>query len=172
MFSETIQTSRLKPSETALGILGFLGLTILLVWGVSKVIAATGWRTLEGLPVIVLGVLAYGLYQYYAVSYRYTLTEEALILEQVVRGLPRLHFSVPLSGVRRLEANGTPESGVPVERLMPRRRPSTVFLLADHAEGRKRQFRFQPSDALAARLAQAVQAARDRASTAEDCEHT
>jgi len=168
MFSETIQAPRLKPLEIFLGLVGLLCLTALLTWGVSKTIVLTGWGALEGLPVVFLGTLAYVLYQRYAVSYRYTLMEDNLILEQVVGNLPRLQFSVQLSAVRRMEEGGTPEPGTPVERLMPRGRPARVFLLSDVADGRKRQFRFQPSDALVACLTRELKAVRDNASAPND----
>lgn len=161
MFSEIIQTPRPKPLEIFFGLLGLLCLTAMLTWGVSKVIALTGWGALDGLPVVILGVLAYVLYRRYAVSYRYTLMEDNLILEQMVGKLPKLQFSVQLSAVRRLEANGRPESGIPVERLMPHGNPVNVFLLVDDTDGHKRQFRFQPSRALVSCLTRELKAVRD-----------
>ncbi|HML48467.1 MAG TPA: hypothetical protein PKE04_17115 [Clostridia bacterium] len=161
MFSETIQTPRPKPAQIFLGLVGLLCLTAILTWSISKVIALTGWGALDSLPVVILGVLAYVLYQRYSISYRYTLMEDNLILEQMVGKLPKMQFSVRLSAVRRLEANGKPEPGIPVERLMPRGHPADVFLLVDDAEGRKRQFRFQPSGALISRLTRELKAVRD-----------
>lgn len=168
MYTETVQAPRPSGRQLCIGIAALLCLMIALSWGVGRLAAWTGWGAWDALPIAFLGVLAYTVYRHYTVSYRYTIMEEHLILEQLTGELPRLQLSVRLLDIQRLEASSQAEKGMPTEQFMPRLHAGKPWMLADCDKGKRRQFRFQPSDALVERLEQEMAAAKAREAAGED----